>query len=370
MGQISGKIAKIAFFFPAVKSHGDPDFIRQKPIHPLIPLSAMAPISYEPLFEPSFELPIIPSALTGLIRTSRSPSRGDDSQLSSVLNRIDRDEIVGVDNYHKFNQLSTEAMDFSRTLRYIMTDYDKRMRPYSTMMSGKYSGPLKITSTIVVTAFGPISDQHGEFTVSMFLRQQWFDDRLRLPASFKQDGLSLNHHMSKQIWTPDAYFINGRRSLVHNTTVTNLLLRLTADGSVHLSMRITVVAKCYMDLQKFPMDTHVCKLQIGSFQYPDTEIIYNWEQPHTFCDKQLCLLDTSEAHNCSVCIHASARRLIQFRLIDWSYRHVDVFNPALMQNQSVLEISFHVQRHIGYYIVQTYSVFVNGYFERKFNETH
>ena len=160
--------------------------------------------------------------------------------------------------------------------------------------------------------------------------------------------------MSKLIWTPDAYFRNGRRSHIHDTTQKNLLLRLKPTGAVHLSMRITVVAKCYLDLKRFPMDTHICKLQLSSYAYPDNEIEYHWSWPHRVCNKELCLMNTGAQHNCSVCIHASARRLIQFRLIDWTYRHIDVFNPALGQNQSVLEISFHVQRHIGYFVVQTY----------------
>ena len=67
-------------------------------------------------------------------------------------------------------------------------------------------------------------------------------------------------------------FLNGRRSFIHNTTQTNLLLRLRPNGLVHFSRRITVVAKCYMDLRRFPMDIHVCKLKLGSFAYPDHEL--------------------------------------------------------------------------------------------------
>ena len=68
------------------------------------------------------------------------------------------------------------------------------------------------------------------------------------------------------------------------------------------------------------------------------------------CDKTACIEGSGE-HNCSVCLHQSARRLIQFKLANWFFKETKEFNPALGQNQSVLEMSFHVQRHLGYYRV-------------------
>ena len=88
-----------------------------------------------------------------------------------------------------------------------MTDYDKRIRPHDDSAKNETNRkPLLIESTIAVTAFGPVSDQNGEFTISMFFREAWFDKRLTLPDEMqKLDEIHLNHHMSKYVWTPDAY---------------------------------------------------------------------------------------------------------------------------------------------------------------------
>ena len=83
-----------------------------------------------------------------------------------------------------------------------------------------------------------------------------------------------------------------------------------------------------MDLQRFPMDTHRCVLQFGSYAYPDIDIVYEWQMRPEECQKIACL-ERKEDHHCSVCVHKKARRLIQFRLIDWNFKEIKVFNPAL-----------------------------------------
>ena len=137
------------------------------------------------------------------VRPNRPELRGDNTRLfnqdyvytpsmvtvnqEDIIKRINKDKIIGVDNYNQFNQVNSEAQDFSRSLKYVMTDYDKRIRPLASAENttdaknkNKPRGPLEIESTIVVTAFGPVSDQHGEFTCSMFLRQAWIELRFSL----------------------------------------------------------------------------------------------------------------------------------------------------------------------------------------------
>ena len=53
-------------------------------------------------------------------------------------------------------------------------------------------------------------------------------------------------------------------------------IRIAPDGRISFSQRLTISAKCKMNLQKFPLDSQVCPLQIGSFGHPSTDIIYKW----------------------------------------------------------------------------------------------
>jgi gamma-aminobutyric acid receptor subunit alpha len=49
--------------------------------------------------------------------------------------------------------------------------------------------------------------------------------------------LRLNNLMASKIWTPDTFFHNGKKSVAHNMTMPNKLLRITEDGTLLYTMR-------------------------------------------------------------------------------------------------------------------------------------
>ena len=51
-------------------------------------------------------------------------------------------------------------------------------------------------------------------------------------------------------------------------------VRITPDGTVSYSQRLTLAATCPMNLVKFPLDSQTCKLVIGSFAYTARDVIY------------------------------------------------------------------------------------------------
>ena len=60
----------------------------------------------------------------------------------------------------------------------------------------------------------------------------------------------------------------------HSVMVPNILLRLSPDGQVLYSCRVTVVAKCPMQLEYFPLDTQKCSLIIEvSLNYLESEFV-------------------------------------------------------------------------------------------------
>ena len=56
--------------------------------------------------------------------------------------------------------------------------------------------------------------------------------------------------------------------------VPNRFIRISPKGRISYSQRLTVKARCQMDLRKFPLDKQTCPLQIGSFGYDAGNIIY------------------------------------------------------------------------------------------------
>jgi len=108
-----------------------------------------------------------------------------------------------------------------------------------------------------------------------YFRQEWKDPRLTFNDSYSQIILSMK--MLELIWKPDSFFLNGKECYLHKIPTSNRLVRLSKDGSVLYSQRLTIKASCPMHLKNFPLDRQVCPLFIGSFSYSSDEITYKWK---------------------------------------------------------------------------------------------
>lgn len=77
-----------------------------------------------------------------------------------------------------------------------------------------------------------------EYTIDVFFRQSWKDERLCFKGPMEM--LPLNNLLASNIWTPDTFFLNGKKSIAHNMTTPNKLLRLQDDGTLLYTMRWAV----------------------------------------------------------------------------------------------------------------------------------
>ncbi|KAI4570055.1 hypothetical protein MJT46_007349 [Ovis ammon polii x Ovis aries] len=162
------------------------------------------------------------------------------------------------------------SKNISRILDNLLEGYDNRLRP------GFGGAVTEVKTDIYVTSFGPVSDVEMEYTMDVFFRQTWTDERLKFGGP--TEILSLNNLMVSKIWTPDTFFRNGKKSIAHNMTTPNKLFRIMQNGTILYTMRLTINADCPMKLVNFPMDGHACPLKFGSYAYPKSEIIYTWKK--------------------------------------------------------------------------------------------
>ncbi|XP_027010132.1 gamma-aminobutyric acid receptor subunit alpha-3-like isoform X2 [Tachysurus fulvidraco] len=157
---------------------------------------------------------------------------------------------------------------FTRILDRLLDGYDNRLRP------GLGESVTEVRTNIYVTSFGPVSDTDMEYTIDVFFRQSWRDERLKFDGPMQV--LPLNNLLASKIWTPDTFFHNGKKSVAHNMTTPNKLLRLVDNGTLLYTMRLTIHAECPMHLEDFPMDAHACPLKFGSYAYTNNEVVYIW----------------------------------------------------------------------------------------------
>lgn len=216
---------------------------------------------------------------------------------------------------------------FTKILDRLLDGYDNRLRP------GLGETVTEVGTNIYVTSFGPVSDTDMEYTIDVFFRQSWRDDRLKFDGPMQI--LPLNNLLASKIWTPDTFFHNGKKSVAHNMTTPNKLLRLVDNGTLLYTMRLTIHAECPMHLEDFPMDAHSCPLKFGSYAYTNNEVIYIWNR------------DTV-----SVSVAEDGSRLNQYDLL--GHVHGDEIIRSSTGEYVVMTAHFHLKRKIGYFVIQTY----------------
>ncbi|KAG7244926.1 hypothetical protein INR49_024323 [Caranx melampygus] len=197
--------------------------------------------------------------------------------------------------------------NITRILDRLLDGYDNRLRP------GSGGGVTEVKTDIFVTSFGPVSDVEMEYTMDMFFRQMWVDERLKFEGPI--EILRLNNLMVDKIWTPDTFFRNSKKSISHNMTTPNKLFRIMKNGTVLYTMRLTISAECPMRLVDFPMDGHACPLRFGSYAYTSSEIMFTWRKGLVASVE--CPMES-------------------------------------MSHYSVQVVHFLLQRKLGYYLIQTY----------------
>ncbi|XP_051472715.1 gamma-aminobutyric acid receptor subunit beta-1 isoform X2 [Apus apus] len=188
--------------------------------------------------------------------------------------------------------------------------------------------------TIVITAMQTPARSLllSDYTLTMYFQQSWRDKRLSysgIPLN-----LTLDNRVADQLWVPDTYFLNDKKSFVHGVTVKNQMIRLHPDGTVLYGLRITTTAACMMDLRRYPLDEQNCTLEIESYGYTTDDIEFYWNGGE------------------SAVTGVNNIELPQFSIVDYKMvsKRVEFTTGAYPR----LSLSFRLKRNIGYFILQTY----------------
>lgn len=244
------------------------------------------------------------------------------------------DQMISVSSSNKFEGSSrTEVANIANQTAYNVSKLlDNLLQEYDNVLRPDFGGPsLLIEVNMQVRSMGPISEMDMSYIMDCYFRQSWVDKRLSFEGY--KDALALNIEMLRKIWKPDTYVYNGKKSYLHTITTPNRFVRLFPNGRVLYSQRLTIRATCIMNLEDFPMDKQRCPLKIGSFGYTADDVSYRWT--------------TGRGVNI-----ASDMKLSQFDLIstptgnETTYRSKGIYSTLL--------VSFHLQRHMGDFVIQVY----------------
>ncbi|XP_069466274.1 gamma-aminobutyric acid receptor subunit delta [Ambystoma mexicanum] len=209
----------------------------------------------------------------------------------------------------------------------LMKGYARNFRP------GIGGPPVNVALDIEVSSIDHISEANMEYTMTVFLRQSWRDDRLSYNHTNKT--LGLDSRFVDKLWLPDTFIVNAKSAWFHDVTVENKLIRLQPDGVILYSIRITSTLACDMDLSKYPMDEQECTLDLESYGYSAEDIVYHWSdnQPQSHGLEKL--------------------QLAQFTITKYSFTR-EMMNFKAAGQFPRLSLHFHLRRNRWVYIIQSY----------------
>uniref|UniRef100_A0A4W6G5K8 GABA(C) receptor n=1 Tax=Lates calcarifer TaxID=8187 RepID=A0A4W6G5K8_LATCA len=206
-------------------------------------------------------------------------------------------------------------------------EHDFAMRP------GFGGAAIPVGIDVQVESIDSISEVNMDFTMTLYLRHYWKDERLAFPSRNNQSR-TFDSRLVKKIWVPDVFFVHSKRSFIHDTTMENIMLRVYPDGNILYSVRVTVTALCSMDFSSFPLDTQNCSLELESYAYNENDLMLYWKNGNDSLRTDEIVLSQFFIEH----FHASSG-LAFYSSTGWYNR---------------LFITFILRRHIFFFMLQTY----------------
>ncbi|KAK2160624.1 hypothetical protein LSH36_129g06003 [Paralvinella palmiformis] len=227
-----------------------------------------------------------------------------------------------------FKDMNNRKNRIQTFLYKMLEDYDNRIPP-----NFDEKAAANVSLNLFISSFDSISENTMDYLITIFLRQRWSDPRLNYEDISDEDVLTLDSNMVSEIWLPDLFFTNEKKSHFHDVTVPNKFLRIYRNGTIYYSSRVSLTLSCPMKLHKFPMDTQVCNLQMESFAYTTNRLRFIWD---SYSPVEIC----------------SGLELPQFSLDN--YHLTDCTKTYSTGSFPCLQVNFILRRDIGYYMIQTY----------------
>ncbi|NXI18721.1 GBRB1 protein, partial [Irena cyanogastra] len=227
----------------------------------------------------------------------------------------------------------SRSADGPSNMSYVKETVDRLLQGYDIRLRPDFGGPpVDVGMRIEIASIDVVSEVNMDYTLTMYFQQSWRDKRLSysgIPLN-----LTLDNRVADQLWVPDTYFQNDKKSFVHGVTVKNRMIRLHPDGTVLYGLRITTTAACMMDLRRYPLDEQNCTLEIESYGYTTDDIEFYWNGGE------------------SAVTGVNNIELPQFSIVDYKMvsKRVEFTTGAYPR----LSLSFRLKRNIGYFILQTY----------------
>ncbi|XP_076323285.1 glycine receptor subunit alpha-2-like isoform X2 [Tachypleus tridentatus] len=212
----------------------------------------------------------------------------------------------------------------------VLFGYDKRAWPTYGI-----DKPTTIKVNIYINSLSSVSAANMDYGLDIYFRQSWQDHRLHLADYGLNKTVTLNaQELINRIWKPDLFFINVKEAHFHLVTVPNMLIKISPEGDILYSVRLTLRLTCEMVFHDYPLDTQHCHVLMSPYALNDQRIILKWTNKPIQLNPKLKVPEYD---------------IVNTFQIGSSHTHYGGIG-----NFSVLKITFTLKRQNGYHLIETY----------------
>ncbi|XP_053399520.1 glycine receptor subunit alpha-2-like isoform X2 [Mercenaria mercenaria] len=176
-----------------------------------------------------------------------------------------------------------------------------------------------------------------DYSLSMFLRERWKDERLVYDDVLNLTRLELDASLFDSIWVPDFFIITEKFSDFHEVTVPNKMVHIYPDGTVQYSARVTGSFFCVMDLRRYPFDTQHCKMEFESYGQTTKHLKFKWSDVPLTMGKDIKFpqfdLISTQTYNCDKDYFGIAFPCIGLKFIlerNYAYHIIQIYVPSIL----------------------------------------
>jgi len=248
-----------------------------------------------------------------------------DLNLPSVFTDAKGEDLNSIPEEKLFrDKRATNHKDESEFLNRLLSGYDRRLDPQA-------DGGTKVRVGIYVNQMDNIAEKTMSFDVMIYLRQSWNDPRLRFNNQ-SRDKIRLSNN--NQIWVPDTFIRNCKKSTVDNSVFESMLTKVSDNGDVWFVTKISLTMGCRMFFQSFPMDIQHCPMMFESFGYTSKLMYFEPQVSPVEIDS-------------GIAVFGGSWSMTGYTFTDCSQNYTTGTYPCL-------EFNFIIRRALGYYMLRAY----------------
>ncbi|CAL1267169.1 unnamed protein product [Larinioides sclopetarius] len=199
-----------------------------------------------------------------------------------------------------------------------------------------YGSPVEVFCSMYLIEISEVDDLNMDYRAMLYFRQSWNDSRL---AYLDLDIHSIILNDPRLIWTPDLFFVQEKEGIHHNLIVPNTFIKISPEGEVLYSVRLSLTFSCPMDFRKYPHDVQKCTFSAESYGRSRDKLALMWDyrkpNPVLF-NKNISTFP------------------FELKAVNESIKH----SSFSFGEYTSLQISLIFQRKIGFYMIQLYIPFL------------